>query len=304
VKYEENQPKATDPKLRALLSLNQDEYAKVLGMFDELVKRKLRHYTLKNQRRVHKDYKERTNSSLYGSEKKLDFVLMYLKENPNQSYHGCLFSMCQAKVSQWVSYLTPVLEESLRLLGFMPQAGHSYRHREPNTDCLLVDVTERQVPRHQDYDGQKQEYSGKKKLHRVKNMAITTAEGYILYMSPCCQGSVHDKALWDSIDVEHTPLNLLADLGFAGVEKGYPNVILPYKKPRNGQITDLQKSINREISKIRVRVEHAFAGVKRLKIIKNKIRLRKYHIRDSMMNIAAALHNLRHVSRKPIINHS
>jgi hypothetical protein len=77
--------------------------------------------------------------------------------------------------------------------------------------------------------------------------------------------------LWDSIDVEHTPLNLLADLGFAGVEKGYPNVILPYKKPRNGQITDLQKSINREISKIRVRVEHAFAGVKRLKIIKNKI---------------------------------
>ncbi len=84
MKQDPNQPKATDPKLRALLSLNQDEYTKVLGVFDELVGQKLSHYTLKNHRRVHKEYKERTNSSLYGSAKKLDFMLMYLKENPTR----------------------------------------------------------------------------------------------------------------------------------------------------------------------------------------------------------------------------
>jgi hypothetical protein len=43
---------------------------------------------------VHKEYKERTNSSLYGSEKKLDFMLIYLKENPNQAYRDCLFGTC------------------------------------------------------------------------------------------------------------------------------------------------------------------------------------------------------------------
>lgn len=304
MKHDLNQPKATDRKLRALLSLNQDEYAKVLGVFDELVNEKLRHYTLKNQRRVHKEYKERANSSLYGGKKKLDFMLMYLKENPNQAYHGCVFGMCQAKVSEWVSYLTPVLEDTLHRLGLMPQAGHRYRHEEPRTDCLLVDVTERQVPRCQDYEGQKEEYSGKKKLHTVKNMAITTAEGYILYLGPSYQGSVHDKTLWDQAEIDHTPLNLLADLGFAGVEKEYPNAVLPYKKPRNGELTALQKSINQGISRIRVRVEHAFSGVKRLKIIRNKIRLKGYQARDAVMRIAAALHNLRTTFRNPVLNHS
>ena len=244
VKQDPNPPKATNHKLRALLSLNKEEYAKVLGVFDELVSQKLSHFTLKNHRRVHKEYKERTNSSLYGSAKKLDFMLMYLKENPNQTYHGCLFGMCQAKVSEWVSYLTPVLEESLRRLGLMPQTGHRYRHRDPLTDCLLVDLTEREVPRRQDYQGQKG-YSGKKRRH----MAITTAQGYILYLGPCYQGSVHDKTLWDQADIDHTPLNLFADLGFAGIENGYPNAILPYKKPRNGDLTALQKRINRGISK-------------------------------------------------------
>lgn len=133
-KHDPIQPKVTDYKLLALLSLNQDEYAKVLGVCDVLVNKKLRHYTLKNQSRVHKKYKERTNSSLYGSKEKLIFVLMYLKENPNQIYQGCLFGMCMAQFSELVSYLTAVVEESLHSLDLMPQEGQSYRHGDPKAD--------------------------------------------------------------------------------------------------------------------------------------------------------------------------
>jgi hypothetical protein len=85
-----------------LTSLNQSEYDFLLPVFDGLVSERLKYYTLKGARRVAKSYDEAANSSLYGSRAKLDFLMMYLKENVSQAYHGCLFGMGQAKVSEWV----------------------------------------------------------------------------------------------------------------------------------------------------------------------------------------------------------
>ena len=80
---------------------------------------------------------------------------MYLKENPNQAYHGYCFSMSQAKVSEWIAFLSPVLEATLQSLGYMPQLGNSFHWEEVATDYLLVDVTERVVPRRTDPDAHK-----------------------------------------------------------------------------------------------------------------------------------------------------
>lgn len=296
--------KGTTPKLRSLTSLNQDEYSSLLGVFEIEVEKKLRNYTLKGQPRKRQSYSEQKNSSLYGSSRKLEFILMYLKENPNQSYQGYAFGMSQSKVSEWVYFLSPVLEESLKKLGFMPQTGTYYACQEEDMDYLLMDVTERQVPRRTDMEAQKEEYSGKKKCHTMKNLAITSPDGYFLFLSDSYEGTVHDKALWDDLVVEPFDQNLLVDLGFLGIDKTHPNTILPFKKPRKGKLTQAQKQINKVISGLRIRIEHAFSGVKRLKIIRNKIRLKSYDIRDQMMRIATALHNLRVYFRKPLINQS
>jgi len=66
-----------------------------------------------------------------------------------------------------------------------------------------VDVTERIVPRRCDAEGQREEYSGhhgigKKKQHTAKHLAIGDSTGYIHYLTPAYQGSVHDKIIWDS----------------------------------------------------------------------------------------------------------
>ena len=60
-------------------------------------------------------------------------------------------------------------------------------------------------------------------------------------------------------------------------------------------MTRLQKLINKGkgISSIRIRIEHAFLGVKRLKIVKEKISLRADEISDRIMLIATGIHNLR-----------
>ena len=90
------------------------------------------------------------------------------------------------------------------------------------------------------------------------------------------------------------------DLGFLGIEKEHSTIILPYKKPKGRDLSDLKKKINQGISRARVIVEHAFAGIKRLKIIRNKIRLKSYEMRNAVMRIAAGLHNLRVQYRKDI----
>lgn len=295
----------TDPKFRALTTLKQTEYEELLPIFDELVSKKMMYYTLKGMPRTKIIFKEAKNSSLPGSRAKLDFMLLYMKENANQAYHGCMFDMSQAKVSEWVSFLSPVLEQALKRLGYMPQTGDTYKHRgQGKQGFLLADVTEREVPRRCCYQAQHQEYSGKKKRHTIKNFAITDTQGYFLFLSDNYEGSIHDKTIWDHMYIDIHGCNLLVDLGFLGAEKDCPQVILPYKKPKGGKLSELQKQINRTISQIRVRIEHAFSGMKRLKIIRNKIRLKSYDARERMIKIAAGLHNLRVTFRKPLINQS
>ena len=107
------------------------------------------------------------HSSLYGSQSKLDFILTYMKENPNQSYHGYLFEMSQSKVSEWVNFIIPSLEEALDRLCLLPQQGDYWDLEQESTDFLSMDVVERQVPRRSDYEAQKEEYSGKKNAIRL-----------------------------------------------------------------------------------------------------------------------------------------
>ncbi len=61
---------------------------------------------------------------------------------------------------------------------------------------------------------------------------------------------------------------------------------------QNG-ITPPEKATNRRISSIRIRIEHAMGGVKRDRIVKDKIRLLKDGIRDAVMDTCCGLHNFR-----------
>lgn len=74
--------------------------------------------------------------------------------------------------------------------------------------------------------------SGKKKKHTLKNLAITDHQGYIEFISESYLGSTHDKVIWDQIDVDLKDFNLLADLGFVGIEKTNLMLFYPTKNLR------------------------------------------------------------------------
>ena len=64
----------------------------------------------------------------------------------------------------------------------------------------------------------------------------------------------------------------------------------------------VEKFLNRIVSSARVPVEHAIAGVKRCRIVKDLLRLTVTGVSDQVkvMEIACALHNLRVSCRSPL----
>jgi len=75
--------------------------------------------------------------------------------------------------------------------------------------------------------------------------------------------------------------------------KDYPDasVMMPKKKPRGKELTDEEKAKNKVISSIRVRVEHAIGGIKRMQITTDKFRNKKESFNDKPMLISCGLWN-------------
>lgn len=63
-------------------------------------------------------------------------------------------------------------------------------------------------------------------------------------------------------------------------------------------MTAAEKRANRKLAKVRIRVEHAIAGVKRSRIVKDVFRNQKLELSDESMEAACGLHNLRVKHRK------
>ena len=70
------------------------------------------------------------------------------------------------------------------------------------------------------------------------------------------------------------------------------------KKPRGGELTPEEKERNRQLSCVRVCAEHALAGVKRSRSVKDVLRNTKEGFSGLAMVVACGLHNLRLECRK------
>ncbi|NWG21165.1 MAG: transposase [Chloroflexi bacterium] len=149
------------------------------------------------------------------------------------------------------------------------------------------------MPRPADAGDQADYYSGKKKRHTIKNLILATADGLVQFLSDTYEGSVHDKAIADDVPYPLPPgSELVDDLGFVGY--ALPDVIhtRPTRKPKGGTLTDAQQTANQAIARRRITIEHVISGIKRCRIVKDTIRLWKDGVRDLVMEICCALHNL------------
>ena len=139
--------------------------------------------------------------------------------------------------------------------------------------------------------------AARKKAHRKKNLLLSS-EKRVVYLGPTSPGSVHDKKLADESGLTYPPDALVVkDTGFQGYEPADTATLQPKKKPRGRELHPVQKTINQLISRVRVAVEHALAGIKRCHIVADLFRHRRQGFVDEVMLAASGLHNLRVATR-------
>lgn len=202
----------------SLTSLALEEFLALLSLFSTIWENYHQKYDLKGKLRKIPTYKVDKRESLACVEEKLFFILVYMKENPNQDYQGAMFGLSQGKVSQWIGILLPCLEKALARQKLLPARTGRYLLIFLKTyaeHILWLDATERPIPRSSDGERQKFEYSGKKHLHTLKNTLISDINAKIVYLGTTYEGgSCHDKKMLDEADLTFLPeTNLLLDLG-------------------------------------------------------------------------------------------
>lgn len=117
---------------------------------------------------------------------------------------------------------------------------------------------------------------------------------HICFLSATYDGKASDNSLADleGYTLPHGSC-LYQDRGFQGVILNGITIVQPKKKPRGEELTTPEKATHRTISSLRIRIAHAMGGVKRYRIVKDKLRLLKDGIRDTIMETCCGLHNFR-----------
>ena len=282
-------------KFLALTGYTVEEFQALLPHFQVQFEKYVETKKLDGKPRTQRRYSDYQNSPLPTIEDKLLFILIYLKQGATQEMHATLFDLHQSDANGWIHLLHPILNQTLATLGELPEReAAGLELEEDDLAIYFQDGTERPIPRPTDQEKQKEYYSGKKKMHTVKNLVIINVLCKIIFLTLTCEGKKHDKKAADEAGYRFPDgSTVFQDLGFQGFTLAGVTILQPKKKPRGKELSPEDKANNRLISKIRVRIEHAIGGVKRYRIVKDKIRMWKKGIRDKVMETCCGLHNFR-----------
>jgi hypothetical protein len=133
----------------------------------------------------------------------------------------------------------------------------------------------------------------------VKALNLCNPDKRILYLSNCWVGKTHDYAMFKMEFPPGQPwfvnLNVRLDLGFVGFEKKYEckKLFLPHKKPKKQELTSEQKAENKQLASERVIVEHSIAGLKRYRILSDRLRMHDLNLYNQVLGICAGLWSFR-----------
>lgn len=128
-------------------------------------------------------------------------------------------------------------------------------------------------------------------------MIISTSDRRVRYLSAVYIGKSHDYSI---LKFEFPPekdwfkdLEVMLDLGYQGFDKDYKckKLSIPHKKSKKTELSDDQKSENKEISSERIKVEHCIGGIKRYRILSERLRIHNFDLYDTVLTVCAGLWN-------------
>ncbi|KAF5425999.1 DDE superfamily endonuclease [Candidatus Methanomarinus sp.] len=131
---------------------------------------------------------------------KLFFTLFYFKCYPIFNILGFLFVLDRSNAHRNSHKLASILEKALGKEMVLParkiSTAEELLEAFPDVRDLLIDGTERPIQRPKDNEKQKENYSGKKKMHTRKNIIISDKKKRIGYVGPTMNGKRHDYGMF------------------------------------------------------------------------------------------------------------
>ena len=240
-------------------------------------------------------------------EDRILLCLVHLRLNLTCTVMSYLFDLNESNVCRNVHQMKQLLKDGLpepaRLVAVQKKINSVEELFRLYPDLkAIVDGTEQPIQRPEDKEKQKTYYSGKKKRHTIKKQVIINTDGLILDVTPACEGKRHDYKVFQEAGTlsEKIPesVSVLLDSGYQGAGQGQAEgkVHLPKKATKLHPLSEEEKTSNRMLSRLRVRVEHAIGRLKHFKILSERFRhpLDSY---DDIFTVIAGLVNFMRIER-------
>lgn len=128
-------------------------------------------------------------------------------------------------------------------------------------------------------------------------MLISGKDTRIKYISNCWVGKTHDYSmLKEEFPPEESWFNELKvriDLGYLGFKKDYlcKEVIMPKKSSKLHKLTESDKIENKNKAKERIYVEHSICGIKRYRILSDRLRIHDSELYNDILEVCSGLWN-------------
>jgi hypothetical protein len=293
-------------------------------IFWELVKRIVARYDGYEQKRLDRPDRQRAIGGGRDFDQpfvlRVAQVLAYARLHAPQEVPAALFGGTQTDVSRDLRRLLPLMQAVLPC----PEVWQVIEEGKPLSEAevlkltqladarAIVDATEQQVYRPgKSNEERKEYYSGKKRQFTLKSQVVTDGEHHIQAISVAVGGAKNDKKLSDELGtLDRLPdgCEVDADKGYQGLAKlvslvtlGHSEtgeeqqvprltVLIPFKKPKGGELSAEQTEFNRQLGAIRVRVEHCMGWIKNWKIIRTRFRC-EHSIYTSILRMVCGLVN-------------
>lgn len=258
-----------------------------VSLFDSIII-KLRPLWKKN---ITDTYKRPGRDYKYELEDYFLMLLMYYRNYVTYRFLAFIFDIDASRICRIVKTLEPLL---VQITALKKERHLSEQETQNLINFIIIDATEQAIERPKNPEIQEIYYSGKKKQHTFKTEIRTTLQGEIVYVSPSCEGSIHDFKLYKSGPSIDPNVHIFADSGYQGIDKIHEgSVDIPYKKQKNKILDEESKEYNRALSKIRVKVEHVIGHMKIFRILSYRYRNKRKRY-EQKVNIIAGLTNMNH----------
>ena len=274
---------------------HKQETKRLLGIDYELLEQLMMYLVIEEKRQQQELEKKKIRiiksgggrASKLSKENQILLVLVYLRHHINFQLLGIMFQVSESTANNLFHYWQKIIRKALpcSLLEQVKKCESELKEIlvKLTEYELLVDSEEQPRSRPSDYQEQKKCYSGKQSEHTFKNQLISLPLGQDIV--DVVAGELGPKS---DIKICREHLHKFDDRQTFKGDKAYvgeSQITTPKKKPKNGELTPEQKAENKQISSVRIFIEHLIRIIKIWRIAQEKFRLKKHQYQSVFLTV-------------------